>query len=219
MSLVIRSACRIPATYNYGDDNDGDGLPDPINYTGDAQYFQDSNQFTIMSYFDSFETGAQNIDWNVMRFLYPSTPMVDDVYVVQQKYGADMTTRTGNTTYGFNATADVWQRSDALPQWRDGDHLHDLGCRRHRHAGLVGLLHAVGHRSSRRRIQQCRRLRRVRRQPCWHDSHSGPDQSQQPCRWPRRPHGAPVRHLLQGRCRHESKASAGRRSPELPTNI
>ncbi len=96
-----------PGNYNFGDDNDGDGVPDPINYTGDAQYFQDSNQFTIMSYFDSYETGAQNIDWNVMRFLYPSTPMVDDVYVVQQKYGADMTTRTGDTTYGFNATADV----------------------------------------------------------------------------------------------------------------
>lgn len=96
-----------PGSYNFGDDNDGDGQPDPINYTGDAQYFQDSNQFTIMSYFDSFETGAQNIDWNVMRFLYPSTPMVDDVYVVQQKYGADVTTRIGDTTYGFNATADV----------------------------------------------------------------------------------------------------------------
>jgi hypothetical protein len=97
-----------PGTYNFGDDNDGDGVPDPINYSTDAQYFQDSNQFTIMSYFDSFETGAQNVDWNTMRFVYPSTPMVDDVYVVQQKYGADMTTRTGDTTYGFHATADVW---------------------------------------------------------------------------------------------------------------
>jgi hypothetical protein len=100
-----------PGSYNFGDDNDGDGQPDPINYTGDAQYFQDSNQFTIMSYFDSYETGAQNVEWNVMRFLYPSTPMVDDVYVVQQKYGADMTTRTGDTTYGFNATADVWNEA------------------------------------------------------------------------------------------------------------
>jgi Ca2+-binding RTX toxin-like protein len=96
-----------PGSYDFGDDADGDGQPDPINYTGDAQYFQDSNQFSIMSYFDSYETGAQNVDWNVMRFLYPSTPMVDDVYVAQQKYGADLTTRTGNTTYGFNSTADV----------------------------------------------------------------------------------------------------------------
>jgi hypothetical protein len=100
-----------PGSYNFGDDNDGDGQPDPINYTGDAFYFQDSHQFTIMSYFDSYETGAQNIDFNFMRFMYPSTPMVDDVYVVQQKYGADMTTRTGDTTYGFNATSDVWNEA------------------------------------------------------------------------------------------------------------
>ena len=96
-----------PGNYDFGDDNDGDGEPDPISYTGDAQYFQDSHQFTIMSYFDSYETGAQNVDWNLMRFVYPSTPMVDDVYVAQQKYGADMTTRTGDTTYGFNSTSDV----------------------------------------------------------------------------------------------------------------
>lgn len=96
-----------PGTYNFSDDNDGDGKPDPITYDGDAQYFQDSAQYTIMSYFDSFETGAQNIDWNVMRFVYPSTPMVDDVQVIQNKYGADMTTRTGDSTYGFNSTADV----------------------------------------------------------------------------------------------------------------
>lgn len=96
-----------PGNYNFGDDSDGDGVPDPINYTGDAEYFQDSNQYSIMSYFDAFETGAQNIDWNVMRFVYPSTPMVDDVAVIQAKYGADMTTRTGDTTYGFNSTADV----------------------------------------------------------------------------------------------------------------
>ena len=96
-----------PGAYNFGDDADGDGIPDPITYQGDAFYFQDSNQFTIMSYFDSFETGAQNIDWNVMRFIYPSTPMVDDVKVIQQKYGADMTTRTGDTVYGFNSTGDV----------------------------------------------------------------------------------------------------------------
>ncbi len=101
-----------PGTYNFSDDNDGDGAPDPITYDGDAQYFQDSHQFSIMSYFDSYETGAQPVDWNLMRFLYPSTPMVDDVFVIQQKYGADLTTRTGDTTYGFNATADVW--NDAM---------------------------------------------------------------------------------------------------------
>lgn len=96
-----------PGSYNATDDNDHDGFPDPITYQNDAFYFQDSQQYTIMSYFDSYETGAQPIDWNLMRFVLPSTPMVDDVFVIQQMYGADMTTRTGNTTYGFNATADV----------------------------------------------------------------------------------------------------------------
>ena len=96
-----------PGSYDFGDDNDGDGEADPISYTGDAQYFQDSMQFTIMSYFDSYETGAQPIDWNVMRFIYASTPMVDDVFVAQQKYGVETTTRTGDTTYGFNSTTDV----------------------------------------------------------------------------------------------------------------
>jgi Ca2+-binding RTX toxin-like protein len=96
-----------PGEYNFGDDQDGDGQPDPITYEGDAFYFQDNHQYTIMSYFDSFEAGNNQIDWNLMRFVYPSTPMVDDIRVVQKIYGADMTTRAGDTTYGFNATADV----------------------------------------------------------------------------------------------------------------
>lgn len=96
-----------PGNYNFGDDQDGDGQPDPITFEGDAFYFQDNHQYTIMSYFDSFEAGNNQVDWNLMRFVYPSTPMVHDVAIIQQKYGADMTTRTGNTTYGFNSTADV----------------------------------------------------------------------------------------------------------------
>ena len=96
-----------PGNYNFGDDNDGDGVPDPITYEGDAFYYQDNHQYTIMSYFDSYEAGNNQIDWNLMRFVNPSTPMVHDVAIIQAKYGADMTTRTGDTTYGFNATDDV----------------------------------------------------------------------------------------------------------------
>ena len=96
-----------PGDYNFGDDNDGDGVPDPITYEGDAFYFQDSRQYTIMSYADSFETGSNWIDFNLMRFMYSATPMVHDIWVAQAKYGADMNTRTGDSTYGFNSTADV----------------------------------------------------------------------------------------------------------------
>ena len=107
-----------PGLYNFGDDNDGDGQPDPITYEGDAFYFQDNHQYSIMSYFDSFEAGNNQIDWNLMRFVYPSTPMVHDIWVIQQKYGAEMDTRTGNTTYGFNATADV---SNEAMRFEDGE--------------------------------------------------------------------------------------------------
>jgi len=98
-----------PGNYNFGDDNDGDGEPDPITYQGDAFYAQDSRQYTIMSYFDPHESGSKQsfIDWSVMRVVYASTPMVHDILAIQSKYGADLTTRTGNTTYGFNATSDV----------------------------------------------------------------------------------------------------------------
>ena len=34
--------------------------------------------------------------------------MMEDIVVIQSIYGADTTTRTGNTTYGFHSNADVW---------------------------------------------------------------------------------------------------------------
>jgi serralysin len=88
-------------------DYNASSATDVITYEKDASYYQDSLQYTIMSYFDAFETGADPIDWSLMRWVFPSTPMIHDIYAMQQKYGADMTTRTGDTTYGFNATADV----------------------------------------------------------------------------------------------------------------
>ena len=96
-----------PGSYDFGDDNDGDGVPDPITYGGDAFYAQDNHQYSIMSYFDSFEAGNNQVDFNYMRFVYASTPMVHDIWIMQQKYGVETTTRTGDTTYGFNATSDV----------------------------------------------------------------------------------------------------------------
>ncbi len=66
------------------------------------QYVEDSRQYTIMSYFNASATGA-DYDGN-----YAQTPMVYDIMALQQLYGADYTTRSGDTTYGFNSTAGHW---------------------------------------------------------------------------------------------------------------
>ena len=86
-----------PGTYNGGSPT----------YAGDALYAQDSQMYTIMSYFDAANTGA---DWYADdgRWYQAQTPMLHDIMAIQAMYGAETTTRTGNTTYGFNATADVW---------------------------------------------------------------------------------------------------------------
>jgi len=94
-----------PGDYNFSDDNDGDGEPDPITYADDAFYAQDTEQFSIMSYFDPRLTGAFPVDVEVGLLGNAQTPMVHDIYVIQQKYGADPTTRAGDTTYGFNSNA------------------------------------------------------------------------------------------------------------------
>jgi len=95
-----------PGDYDALNDANGDGVPDPITYADDAFYAQDSAQYTVMSYFDAYETGAQHIDWSLLNFAYGSTPGVHDVAAIQRIYGADPTTRTGDTVYGFNSTAD-----------------------------------------------------------------------------------------------------------------
>jgi Peptidase M10 serralysin C terminal/RTX calcium-binding nonapeptide repeat (4 copies) len=94
-----------PGDYNATDDNDGDGVPDPITYANDAYFAQDSMQYSIMSYFDAYETGAQHVDFTLLNFAYAATPLVHDIAAIQAIYGADMATRNGDTVYGFNSTA------------------------------------------------------------------------------------------------------------------
>lgn len=69
-----------------------------ITYANNAQFTQDTHQFTVMSYFDESNTTASYGS-------YPDTLMIADIYALQQIYGADYTTRSGNTTYGFNSNA------------------------------------------------------------------------------------------------------------------
>ena len=89
------------------------GLSHPGNYNGSgaidyatqAEYAQDSNQYSVMSYWSGRQTGNLVTTWNVFLAGNNQTPMVHDIVAVQAKYGADPTTRLGDTTYGFNSTA------------------------------------------------------------------------------------------------------------------
>ena len=79
-------------------DYDASDATDPT-YENSAQYFEDSRQYSVMSYFGGVNTGAAFL-------FFSSVPMMDDIAAAQRLYGANMTTRTGDTVYGFNSNAD-----------------------------------------------------------------------------------------------------------------
>lgn len=76
-----------------------------ITYSADAVYYEDSRQYTLMSYFSETNTGG-NFNAPSGARQYAAAPMLDDVAAAQRLYGVNTTTRTGDTVYGFNATAD-----------------------------------------------------------------------------------------------------------------
>ncbi|MDY0013340.1 MAG: M10 family metallopeptidase C-terminal domain-containing protein [Rhodocyclaceae bacterium] len=75
--------------------------------------YQDSGVFSVMSYFGpNWGSGASAgeglvawADWVGAdgRTYSPQTPMTNDIMAIQSIYGAETTTRTGNTTYGFSS--------------------------------------------------------------------------------------------------------------------
>ena len=67
-----------------------------ITYGANAQFVQDSSQYTVMSYFDATDTesGAPQH--------YADTLMMYDIYALQQLYGANLACRAGNNVYGFS---------------------------------------------------------------------------------------------------------------------
>jgi serralysin len=69
-----------------------------LTYDANAEYYQDSLQYTIMSYFPSSSTGA-------VRTSFAATPLAHDIAAIQSIYGANLTTRTGDTIYGFHSNA------------------------------------------------------------------------------------------------------------------
>ena len=69
-----------------------------ITYASNAQFRQDSQQYSVMSYFSAGSTGGSQGG-------YADTLMLLDVMALQNIYGANMTTRTGDTVYGFGSNA------------------------------------------------------------------------------------------------------------------
>jgi Ca2+-binding RTX toxin-like protein len=80
------------------------GLAHPGTYNGDtaqysdADHFNDSDQYTNMSYWDQSVTGANFSDL--------STLGLHDILALQIEYGANWSTRNTDTVYGYNATTE-----------------------------------------------------------------------------------------------------------------
>ena len=94
-----------PGAYNFGP-----GFA--VTYANGAEYAQDARNYSIMSYWNPRDMGTtptgvvtRDFDWSLMSIAYGSTPMIHDILAAQNMYGADMTTRTGDTVYGFNSNA------------------------------------------------------------------------------------------------------------------
>jgi len=81
-----------PSDYNA----DGDTV---ITYSANASYYEDSRQYTVMSYFSELNTGGND------GGVYSAAPLLDDIAAAQLEYGPNMSTRTGDTIYGFHSTA------------------------------------------------------------------------------------------------------------------
>ncbi len=96
----------------------GLGLDHMGDYNGTGDWtpssYQDSTVYSVMSYFGpNWGSGAANgeglvawADWiGSDGVLYTAqTPMLNDIMAIQAIYGADPTTRTGDTVYGFHST-------------------------------------------------------------------------------------------------------------------
>ncbi|MFO1082929.1 MAG: M10 family metallopeptidase C-terminal domain-containing protein [Reyranellaceae bacterium] len=85
-----------------GDYNGGAGVT--ITYANDAEYVEDSRQYTVMSYFDPSNTGANHVYQG--QTIQASTPLLHDIAAIQRLYGANTEFAVGDTVYGFNSDAD-----------------------------------------------------------------------------------------------------------------
>lgn len=82
-----------------GDYSAGNGQS--ISYSGSAQLVQDTGLYSVESYFSASNAGGSSLSAQSM--------MLADVLALQNIYGVNMTTRVGNSVYGFGAnTGDLY---------------------------------------------------------------------------------------------------------------
>lgn len=92
---------------------------DPNNTAGDAR---NNNQWTVMSYVPHPEEAGKSTDAQS----WPLTPMVLDIRALQELYGANTTTRTGDTIYfgsnyaGYDETAYQYGADNMVVTGSDG---------------------------------------------------------------------------------------------------
>ncbi|MCU1719083.1 serralysin family metalloprotease [Pseudomonas sp. 5P_3.1_Bac2] len=79
-----------------GDYNAGQGVPT----YNDASYAQDTRGYSLMSYWEETYTSQD------FKGAFASAPLVDDIAAVQLLYGANTSTRAGDTVYGFNSNTE-----------------------------------------------------------------------------------------------------------------
>ena len=117
------------------------GLGHGGNYNGSATYgvdnfyVNDSQHLSIMSYMQSVndEFSRDGTDFNTFvnaQFRWVLTPMIADILAISNLYGLSTTTRTGNTTYGYNSNTGNAALDQAVtlndPAQQQLCRLHDL---------------------------------------------------------------------------------------------
>ena len=77
---------------------------DALGYDEDAPYVEDTQQYSVMSYWSSVILGATPF-WGSVHG--PLTPQLHDIAALQLLYGTNTQTRAGDTRYGYDGTGGV----------------------------------------------------------------------------------------------------------------
>ncbi|WP_371395766.1 M10 family metallopeptidase C-terminal domain-containing protein [Fretibacter rubidus] len=117
MSVTIHEIGHALGLSHPGDYN-GSGS----NYVDDAEYFEDSRQYSVMSYWSASNTGADHAEWvwqdGQWNYVggYATNFLLHDIAALHRLYGENTTAYSGDTVYGFNSnTGDSgWTLSDNL---------------------------------------------------------------------------------------------------------